>query len=206
VTLDVREHGSKDDPNYGKYHPNSGAATGAADDGDWNAPYPPQVARAIRHYTGEFYADVNARLRRTRKPMTTDAVGDIIVRLKEAYRPSPGPLDLYRGSAYTAFESVLPAGTYDAKTTLSVLEGKIGTIFSDPGFMSTSLATPIGQHKHREVRLLLHAPAGTPAINALGESQFTQEREVILPAGTKWRLDSVARRRGGIVVHGTVVQ
>ncbi len=147
---------------------------------------------SLDRYTTSRFAGINRRLRG--QPRNPDQDGspeetandiDNLNDLASRYR-TPGRFTAFRGIA--SHPDALPEGD---------LTGKVITA---QGFSSTSVDRPTGRFDNYGTKLEINVPEGMPgiAVNGTG-SGFEDEREFILPPGTRFRVDSqeVRQREGG---------
>lgn len=223
MTVGVREHGDKADPNYARYHPDSTRNGAPAPEPAAQAEYTPEQIEAVRDYSDMGYAYVNSYLRKGEGDIggydaddherLVARAKDLDAQMRRALRPLP-ELDLYRGTDHSAFPEEWNIWRRTPEEMAEALRAHVGETVSDAAFLSTSVGEGTLFYLGGAIRLQLHAPAGTPGINTEGGlAKFQEGNEVILGPGTKWRIDSVnvagpeAIRGGGtvMVVHGTVV-
>lgn len=128
-------------------------------------------------------------------------------------RPSAKPIaagldDLMKKSAVHEDVVVMRALDADAFGGVEGLKKLVGGIFSDKGFLSTSLSDkPLGTLSAKQVRMSITVPKGTPAIYVGKASQFKAERELLLDRGTRLAIESATynARSGSWDVKATVV-
>jgi hypothetical protein len=84
-----------------------------------------------------------------------------------------------------------------------------GTIYSDKGYMSTSLAEKASRDLYDvtdAVNMEIVVPKGTRALYLAGESRIKSERELLLDRGTKLAIQSVTKDKAGKwLIKATVV-
>lgn len=74
----------------------------------------------------------------------------------------------------------------------------LGESFDDKGFVSTSVAGSGGHFSGKPLQLIIEAPKGTPAVYVNGISHYKgQENEMLLAAGTRFKVLSVEKTSGG---------
>lgn len=105
--------------------------------------------------------------------------------MKNAMRPIAVEVTSYRGVGYEAFG--LSMGDFEG---MQDLEGKT---ISDAGFVSTSI--DIEKKFDRAITMTIHTPKGAPAAYVDHISQAEGERELILQAGTKFKVLKVSLPR-----------
>jgi len=77
-------------------------------------------------------------------------------------------------------------------------EDLLGKTFDDKGFVSSSVAGSGGHFSGKPLQLVIEAPKGTPAVFVNGISQYEDsENEMLLAAGTKFKVLSVEKTSGG---------
>jgi ADP-ribosyltransferase exoenzyme len=74
----------------------------------------------------------------------------------------------------------------------------LGKTFEDKGFVSSSAGGSGGHFSGKPLQLVIEAPKGTPAVFVNGISQYKgTENEMLLAAGTKFKVISVDKTSGG---------
>jgi hypothetical protein len=77
-------------------------------------------------------------------------------------------------------------------------EDLLGKTFEDKGFVSSSVAGSGGHFSGQPLQLVIEAPKGTPAVFVNGISKYKDsENEMLLAAGTKFKVLSVEQTSGG---------
>lgn len=145
---------------------------------------------ALKKYTGSYYYTLNGMLRGSIAP--TDQTLKDAKETQKGMRPLGADMLLFRGTGPVA--GVLP-GNIDEYKNL------IGKTFVEPGFSSTSITNPFGG----QIKLEIEAPKGTPAAYLRSISNYTNENEVLLAAGTKFEMISAVQDGYKIVVRVRVV-
>lgn len=136
--------------------------------------------QAITAYTGSSYVPINDYLR---KPDNSDPhYKDYATQIQAGMRPLAHDQLLIRGSSYKIF----PAGF----NNIEGVKKLIGEEISDSGFVSTSIAGAGGEFT-KAIKLHIEAPAGTMGAYVRSISSHPNENEMILAAGTKFRILSV---------------
>lgn len=160
------------------------------------APWTPGEKASLRYYTGNNYTTMNRALRTTDR--TTQSMANHIRKAQQGMRPSTQPLMLYRGTGLDA----LPGLSTYAK--LGDVQKFIGKTVEDKGFMSTS----VGSKPAFGGRLLIEfeAPTGTPMAFVDHISRHKGENEMLLAAGTKYRVISAVENNGKIVMRVRIVR
>jgi hypothetical protein len=159
-------------------------------------PWTPGEKASLRYYTGNNYTEMNNALRGS--DYTTKSYVDHIRKSQAGMRPSTRPLMLYRGTGLDA----LPGVSKYAK--LTDVQKFIGKTVQDKGFMSTS----VGGKPAFGGRLLIEfeAPTGTPMAFVDHISKHPGENEMLLAAGTKYRVISAVENNGKIVIRVRIVR
>lgn len=114
--------------------------------------------------------------------------------LQSAMRPLADHVQLRRGSSVPPFTGL---------DTMSATQLKklVGSVVTDHGFVSSS----IGSGFHSIYKLIIDAPKGTPAAYVEGITNIPGEQEVILAAGTKFRILSIESAYGETKIHLRVI-
>jgi len=149
----------------------------------WSA----QQRSALKSYTGSAYTTYNDYLRGTGSG--SQSTKQHVVNIQSAMMPLPQHTLLKRGTGWSA----LPAEFQGANAAKM-----IGKTFQEPGFTSTTVAGMGGHFSGQPLQLIIEAPAGTPAAFVNGISHFKDsENEMLLAAGTKFKVLSVEKTTGG---------
>ena len=144
-----------------------------------------QQSKAVRDYTGYSFGANGALRAGTELSPASKAMAQ---GLDSAMGPLPDSVVLGRVVGENAFPGGIPAA---------------GDVIADAAYSSTSLGKDLGG---AEVRMVITAPAGTPAIVTGRYSVMPGQREVILARGTALRVDGVSRSGNGpAVIRATVV-
>jgi hypothetical protein len=170
---------------------------------------------ALRGYTQDEYMTMNSFLRQGRDPESFTALAseDLVERveaLEGAFEASrlKERTTLYRGSGLDTFGI---RANFDEQ--FDVMVALKGQTLVEPAFTSTSSGTS-GVFTKRFL-FEIDAPEGTPALDVNGISDLDYvrrnvgirgEEEVLLPPGTRFRIDDVERRSEIIVVKATIVR
>jgi len=159
-----------------------------------SAPWTATSKAALTKYTGSYYAQLNNALRG--KAPLTDAILKDADNIQKGMRPIPENVKVYRGVLPIA--GVLPG-------TLPEYEALLGKTFEEPAFSSTSIK--VGGGFGGGVKLEIEVPKGTPAAWVKNISQHSGEEELLLAAGTKFKIiEAVPSPYGsGILVRVRVV-
>lgn len=144
-------------------------------------PWTASQRAALRKYTSNAYTQMNGHLR-SGKPLSADTS---IKNAQDGMRPSTEPMLLHRGTGISQF------GLQDEH----LIWGLTGKLLEDKGFMSTSFGGRAAFGG--KVLLEIEAPRGTPMAVAKGISHYSSENEVVLAAGTKYRVLRVSTEDGG---------
>ena len=149
----------------------------------------PAQESALSTYTSSYYKQMNGYLRSGGTKNAGPGVKQKVAELQSAMKPIPHDLILHRGADHLGF------GVPSHKDVPSL----VGKTYEDRGFLSTS----VGGHAAfgGSVQLTIRAPKGTHAAyvgSGMTNSQtgkalshFGHENEVILAAGTKYKVVSV---------------
>lgn len=150
---------------------------------------------ALAAYTGNDYRGINDRLRGRSKGDTFDGT---IEQIRSALRPTPQDLTVHRSVAADALG--FPFG----RESITLAEGKklVGRTFHDRGFTSTSVEPLKGGNV---VQLRISVPAGAKAAYLESLSRNRREYEVLLDAGTHFKIERAATEAGKTVLYLTVV-
>jgi hypothetical protein len=149
----------------------------------WSA----QQKSALKSYTGSAYTTYNDYLRGSGSG--SQATKQHVIDIQSAMVPLGEHTLLKRGTGWNA----LPAEFQGANASKMV-----GKTFQEPGFTSTTVAGMGGHFSGQPLQLIIEAPAGTPAAFVNGISHFKdQENEMLLAAGTKFKVLSVEKTTGG---------
>jgi hypothetical protein len=151
--------------------------------------------KALVNYTGGGFGGMNNYLR---SPTSTASplVKEQVIHVQRSMIPLPKPVLLERGTGWDQF----PVGFRDAEQVRKL----VGKTLQEPGFMSTALAGSHGAFGD-SVRLVIEAPAGTPGRFVKKWSLHPSENELLLAAGTKFRVLSVSQGGYPTVVRLRVV-
>jgi hypothetical protein len=149
--------------------------------------------QALKTYSGDDYIRINSNLRSDFMP--GGHLGDAVRGIDSAISKSSAPSDVvvYRGMSE------------DAKHVYSAL--KPGDVFHDKAFMSTSANKTVALDNFANGGAVFHitVPKGSPAIPMTKVGYHSSEREVLLPRGSRIRIDQVSKRKDGTtVIHATV--
>lgn len=145
---------------------------------------------AMGDYSGANYLDVNGLLRGTDpvEVFEPDHLAELrqqIADTADALRPLPEPLVAWRRADGPAF----------GVEQLDELDGLVGSVLQDLGFMSTTVAPDEVDDfdAFGEVLMEITVPAGTPAAYLEPVTKTPGEFELLLAAGRRYRILSVSR-------------
>jgi 2'-5' RNA ligase len=153
-----------------------------------NAPPPLTASQkaSLQYYTGTNYIKINKVLRAGTVSSTSPSTQEHIKQIKKGMRPLSKPVTVFRNASFTAL------GVNDG----SQLNGMVGKTISDKGFVSTSVRSSIGIGSP-QVRMEIHAPAGTMGHYVAGFSKYPTEKELLLDSGTQFKIKEVKQDAGG---------
>jgi ADP-ribosyltransferase exoenzyme len=147
--------------------------------------------KAMTAYTGNgpaAYDGINNYLRG--KGGYDQVVKQYAVDIQSAMMPLREHTLLKRGTGFSG----LP---FTAETALQM----VGKTFEDAGFTSSSVAGSGGHFSGKPLQLVIEAPKGTPAVFVNGISKYkNSENEMLLAAGTKFKILSVEKTSGGHIL------
>jgi hypothetical protein len=144
---------------------------------------------AIKSYTGSSYHTYNSYLRG--EGSASQSTKQTVVTIQSAMMPLPQHTLLKRGTGWPP----------ELKSFQSDPHKLLGKTFEDPAFVSTTVAGSSGHFSGQPLQLIIEAPKGTPAAFVNGVSHFkNQENEMLLAAGTKFKVLSVEKTTGGHTV------
>jgi Phage Mu protein F like protein/ADP-ribosyltransferase exoenzyme len=169
---------------------NADWAKSVAKYGDWSG-----VQRSgLKAYTGGIYYSINGYLYGeydSISPTNEKAM----VNAQKGMRPSTSPMLLHRGVGYD--------GVGDSINHADLLS-KVGQVWRSDGFSSTS----VGGHaafSGKQVIMEIEAPPGTPMAWLKPISNFSGENEMLLAAGTNYKIISVTKKGHQSIVRVRVV-
>lgn len=139
--------------------------------------------QAITVYTGSQYQQINDYLRGIDED-TSPAYKKYATQIQAGMRPLADDQLLIRGSSYKIF----PEG-FKSVEGIKKLIGLGGEI-ADSGFVSTSIAGAGGEFE-KAIKLHIEAPAGSMGAYVRSISSHPNENEMILAAGTRYRVLSI---------------
>lgn len=163
----------------------------------YGAPSKPQL-QAVGDYTGSGYGSINGVLRqdmtssyKNMSEYTKKERLQVAATIQSAMKPIPKSITVYRGTGPDQFPGLSKYAKFD---DIKKFEGQL---FVDRGFVSTSV--DVGK-SFSGVKLTIEVPEGTPAWYVDNVSSASGEHELLLAAGTKFRVKSVIQDYGGIKV------
>lgn len=156
-------------------------------------PWTSEQRAALTTYTGGRFRRINGALRFGRaNPNDLALAAD----MRAGMREIPQNITLNRIATGAAFGFPLSRTIPDSE-----MAGLVGRTFHDPGFTSATVNSRRGF-----VRLSISVPAGTRGAYVESITRNKGETEMILDAGTRYRIDRVEKNReGDTVMHVTVV-
>lgn len=148
------------------------------------APWTAAEKEALRKYTGAYFNTMNSHLRAGKSIDGSSQLERTIRNAQAGMRPSTEPMLLHRGTGFSQF------GLSD----INAIWGLTGKTVQDKGFVSTSVGgfPAFGG----EVMMEIECPKGTKMAYVDNISLNRGEREMILAAGTKFKVLRVERRVG----------
>ena len=164
-----------------------------ADSGAWNSG---QIAAIKKYGTSVGYRSMNAVLRDDKNQLAKFSDAQLqdgvkhAVNLQNAMKPLPSSLRLFRGTGAQAFGQNTIAADF---TKLKALEGQTLT---DKGFFSTTVDETKAvsyDYAKKPIQMIVNTPEGTPAVYADAGIPGHSEHEIILAAGTSYRIDEVRK-------------
>lgn len=161
---------------------------------DKQAVWSPTQRGALSYYTSNNYTMMNGILRGTQP-----GAASYIAKIRQAQagmRPSTRAMTLYRGTGVSQFGLPYGAGFDDLKAL-------VGKTMEDKGFMSTSVGSRAAFSGR--VILQIEAPTGTPMAFVKSISHYKSENEMLLAAGTRYRVEEVTQSGGTFIVRVRVV-
>jgi hypothetical protein len=159
----------------------------------WKAP----ERAALRSYTSGAYHSWNGYLRQTGGYKTVSAsIREAILNAQAGMRQLPENVLLLRGTGWEQF----PVGY----RSFEDVQKLIGREITDPAFLSTSTANDFGGFGG-QVKIELEAPTGTWAAWVKEISHNSRENEVVIAAGSKYRILEVRKDGYQVIVRMRVV-
>lgn len=152
---------------------------------------------AVKRYgTSVGYRSTNAVLRDDKKQLNLFNDAQLkagvknAVDLQSAMAPLPANVKLFRGTGAHAFGQNSISANFDE---LKKLEG---STLTDEGFISTTVDEKKAvsyDYAKKPIQMIINAPAGSPAVYADAGIPGHNEHEIILGAGTSYRIDQVRK-------------
>ena len=157
------------------------------DDHDVN--WTPGQAESLSNYTTGSYHELNAYLRgKHANGAVVDSISSIglerVALIQAGMRPLQQDTLLKRGTGW----EFLPEEFQSPEGVRKL----IGKTFTDDAFMSTTVGGEGGHFEHKPVLLMIEAPKGTPGAWVNHISHNSGENEVVLAAGSKYKVLSVS--------------
>ena len=155
----------------------------------------PEEFSALKAYGREDYAVLNSRLRHEPYDKMPEKYQEMTKNMDSAFTkqtPLASDTKVFRGVNYgNAFGSAKP-------------DSLVGKVIEDKGFMSTTTSVDVAG-TFGSTRLNIVVPKGTKVVNMAQTLQSVaakQERELLLPRGTKLQITHVAQTKGGFLGIG----
>lgn len=166
--------------------------------------------RSVKVYTGESYKDINRYMRGLSNIDATSKAGAKTINDAENIRSAlakastPEQCIVRRGSSFNSFSNMLGEGKITmpkgyaeqeaykqtlAATFASRKDELVGTVVTDPSFMSTTPIEPKGFSKG--VNYIINVPQGAHAAYISPLSQHKNESEMLLQAGSKFVVEDI---------------
>ncbi len=164
---------------------------------DAQRPWTPGEKAGLKFYTSNNYTQMNAWLRSNGRTSLSDTAIRHTFAAQNGMRPSIEPMLLKRGTGARQFGAT---SDYVDKSFFNKLVGKT---LEDKGFMSTSVGDRAAFGG--SVLLEIEAPPGTPMAYVAPISHYQGEREMLLAAGTRYKVMSVSSHGHQTVVRVRVV-
>lgn len=156
-------------------------------------PWTPAQRAALRTYTGDDYVKMNAALRKGGGTAKTKANVD---NARQAMRETPEGVVAHRGmGSGTAFGFVR-----NKSVTREMIEALVGRSFHDPGFTSAAIRGS-GYGFRQRIRARISVPAGTRGAFVEGVTKNAGEDEMVLDAGTHYRITGFDESNGQYTLH-----
>ncbi len=153
---------------------------------------------ALRAYTGEDYVEINKALRKGGGSQKTRAT---IQNARKAMRKIPEGVTVFRGmGSGSAF-----GFPKNKKLTRAMVEGLVGRTWSDPGFTSTATSDG-GYGAGQRIRAVITVPAGTRGAFVEEITQNLGENEMVLDAGSHFKITGYDWRGDQVVLKMEVVK
>lgn len=146
----------------------------------------PSERAALVRYTSSAYREINGVLRGRLADSLT--IRKLAAKIVAGMAPTTENVLVRRGVGLDAFG----LGHTGGARALAGLRKLVGTTFDDAGFSSTSIKRPFGG----DVVMNIKVPKGTPAAYVESITRYKGEYELLLPPGTKFKVNAV-RQSGG---------
>ena len=158
---------------------------------------PETIKASLKAYTGLSYKSINKALRGF--GLAGAATQQHIIRIQKAFATTPPiqkTIQVKRGINRIALDNMAKqAGLAGADALLP------GHIIQDKGFVSTSS----GEGFSARVKLHITVPAGGKAIDVKPISKYSHENEILLPNGTKFKINEIKETSSGKHIHVEVL-
>ncbi len=155
-------------------------------------PWTDEQRAALTLYTGGRFRRINGARRFGKANPADLAAGD---RMRTAMREVPQDITVHRIATGAAF------GFPDSRTIpADQMAGLVGRTFHDPGFTSTTVNSRRGF-----VRMNISVPAGTRGAYVESITKNKGETELILDAGTHYKIISVKTNHEGDTIMDVIV-
>lgn len=145
------------------------------------APWTSAQKDALKTYTGGSYTEINAVLRKTFGFGNQTFYAQKAVDAQAAMRPLLESVELVRGTGLEQFPGL------NSASSVADVQKFLGKTIIDRGFFSASIIKPFAG----AALITVEAPRGTPAAYVEGITSVSGEREMLLAAGTKFKVISV---------------
>lgn len=193
ITVALGKKTKKSDPkDYGESVKDPDA-WGAKHNEGWRDKLTPEEKQAARSYSGSsFSMRANKNLRSGRGLKDDDKVrAAALDSAIDKSTPLEKDTEVFRGL------KALPEGW------------KVGSVITDPGFMSTSVSRSVAQGNFGSIILDLKAPKGAKAafMSKTESPKFDNEKELLFPRGTKFRITHRSNYgENGVILHGEILE
>lgn len=147
---------------------------------------PDAQKNGINHYTKHHYEQMNAYLRGLSDTVSASD-SHAIESATAALEKSRAPENI------VAFRGMRPFGIFNDLHSL-----KIGTVYQDKGFTSTSIDK---SKSFSGIKVKIHIPKGSKGAYVDSISAFRGEKEFLIPPGAKFRVKSVDAVNNSITVE-----
>lgn len=155
-------------------------------------PWSAKQKKALNRYSDEDFLEINGTLR-TGASASPELTGKVRA-VRSAMRPTDEPIVVSRVADYLS----LGIKHFNQERLAEELPQLKGKIMQDPGFMSTTIKPP-GKHSFNQstakigsrVELHIEIPPGAHAAYLESVSDFPDEQELLLDAGTRYEIVDV---------------